>query len=146
NQHEAGVGTIVDRLGPGVADAVGEVVAQALVNVDQQAVVLGVPARSGFEINGDRESADARCKGARRCERAVEILHAGITSGVVEGAVRRRADGWSASYAVLRIGLIDVEETPKVHATDVQAADADRSFVPRLEFDGGAGLNAVGVL
>src|SRR5262249_46666823 len=54
NQYKAGVGAVVDGLRPGVANAVREVVSQALIHVDEQAIVLRIPTRSCFEVDGDR--------------------------------------------------------------------------------------------
>src|SRR5262249_29991052 len=124
NQYKAGVGAVVDGLRPGVANAVREVVSQALIHVDEQAIVLRIPTRSCFEVDGDRKSANAGRERARDGDGAVDVFQAGLALRIEGG------DGAG------RIRLIDVEKATEVHAANMKAADADRRVVPWLEFDG----------
>jgi len=47
--RKLGLGPSSISLRPSIADAVGEMMGQALVDVDQQAVVLGIPTRRSFK-------------------------------------------------------------------------------------------------
>ena len=134
NQNEAGIGPVVDRFGPGVADAVGEMMGQALVDVDQQAVVLGVPARGGLEINSPpriASSRNARSTNGHWAE--ICILCARVAHRIV---YLHRPRG---------IRLVYIVETSKMDAADMQTADTDRGVPERLELNCHAGLDAIGV-
>src|SRR5712691_654953 len=62
DQHEAGVGAVVDALCQSVTDPVSEIMAQSLVHVEEKTVVDGVPPRGGFKIKGEGEVTNARIK------------------------------------------------------------------------------------
>src|SRR5262249_28771684 len=79
NQDEAGVGAVVDGLGPRVAEAVGEIAGEALVHVDEQAVILGIPSRGGFKVDGKAGIAREWLSGARwRKSAEVRVLGADV--------------------------------------------------------------------
>src|SRR5439155_229543 len=73
DQYEAGVRPIVNGFRAGVADAVREMMRQALVHIDQQPVILGIPTRSCLEVNCDRKSAHAGSKRACLNGRAIDV-------------------------------------------------------------------------
>ena len=43
DKHEAGIGPIIDPLGPGIAQAPAHMISQALIEIHQQAIPLGIP-------------------------------------------------------------------------------------------------------
>src|ERR1700682_5535859 len=139
DQHEAGVGSVVDLFRPGIADPVGKIVREPFVNIDQQSVVLRIPAGSCFKIDRDRKSPHARI------ERANEVAHGikGSPTIVVlfPSAPLRIVKRQSVSRN--RIRLIDVEKASQVHSTNMQPADADRCVFERFELHRQACLDAV---
>src|SRR5260370_21351531 len=132
NQHEAGIWPVVYGLGPGVANPIRELMRQALIHVDQQAVVLRIPARGGFKINGDRRRAHARVERAwHGPDSAIFIFGTRASARVMQSNDLR----W--------IRLVHIEKAAEVHAAHMQPADTDRGVRPRIEFQGYAGLHAV---
>src|SRR5262249_2042333 len=134
NQYKAGVWPIVNGLGPRVANAVGKVVSETLVDVDEQAIVLRVPAGSRFKVDGNWKRTHAGGKRANDGYGAIDVLWYRGPMGIKGGNL---AGG---------IGMVHVEEAAEGHATNMQAADANGRVVPRFKFDGGAGLDSVRVL
>src|SRR6266576_1556417 len=107
---------------------------QALGQIDQQAVILGIPARSCLEVNCNRESAHAGSKRACLNGRAIDVF-------LPTAALRAKSGhlgGW--------VRLIHVKEATEMDAADVETADAYCCIGERIEFDCSAGLNAIRVL
>ncbi len=59
NEHEAGIGTIVDAFRPGITQTPSPVMGRPFVKVHQQTVPLGIPFGVGLEVYPERESPDA---------------------------------------------------------------------------------------
>src|SRR4029077_10563024 len=112
DQYEAGIWPIVNGFRPGVADAVREMMRQALGHIDQQAIILGIPARSCLEINCNRKSAHAGSKRACRNGRAIDVF-------LSTAALRVKS-----SHLGGRVRLIYVKEATEMDAADVVTADA----------------------
>src|ERR1700676_512558 len=104
DQHETRVWSIVDCLREGVANPEGEIVGQPPVDVEQQAVKDGVPARGGFEIDGDRESSNAGIEDAG-LSRAILVLGPRAAGRIM----KRDLPG--------RVRLVHVVETGEVPAS-----------------------------
>src|SRR5260370_29176242 len=133
DQNEAGIRAVVDSLRPCVTDAIGEMTGEALVDVDQQTVVLRIPTRSCLKVNRDRKGAHARRKGARRNGGAINVLQSAAALRVMDGHLGGR------------IRLVHIIETAEMDAANVQTADAHRRIGERIEFNRSAGLNVVKV-
>ncbi len=111
NQNEAGVRAIVERLRPGVAQAVAEVMCDAFVEIDEQAIELGVPAGIRFEEDEVR---------ARRCEL---LLAPSLSARVVQ-------------ITLESVGrLVDVVEAAQVNAVGAEVAEAQDVVFRGLEFE-----------
>src|SRR5229473_6971917 len=76
DEHEAGVGAIVDALGKRIADSVSEVVTEPLVYTEKKTVVDGVPAGRGFEIDPEWELTDCRRKRTGRNKGTINVFWA----------------------------------------------------------------------
>src|SRR5260370_14943870 len=133
DQNEAGIRAVVDSLRPCVTDAIGEMTGEALVDVDQQTVVLRIPTRSCLKVNRDRKGAHARRKGARRNGGAINVLQSAAALRVMDGHLGGR------------IRLVHIIETAEMDAANVQTADAHRRIREGIKFNRRAGLNAVRV-
>src|SRR6266403_154190 len=139
NQHEAGVGSVIDRFRPGVADPVGKIVGEPFVHIEQQSIVLRIPAGCGLKIDRDRESPYPWIERTRRLDRprydgAILVLGAPVATGIV------------SSYNLLHVRLVDVEKASEMHSANMKPADADRCVFERFELHRQACLDAIGIL
>src|SRR6266403_1119143 len=139
NQHEAGVGSVIDRFRPGVADPVGKIVGEPFVHIEQQSIVLRIPAGCGLKIDRDRESPYPWIERTRRLDRprydgAILVLGAPVATGIV------------SSYNLLHVRLVDVEKASEMHSANMKPADADRCVFERFELHRQACLDAVRIL
>src|SRR6266478_746134 len=133
-QHKAGIRPVVDGLGPGVANAVGKVVCQPPVHIDEQAVILRVPSRCSFKIDCDRKGAHTGREWAGKRVGAIQILRPRAALRIVQSNDRRG------------VWLVHVEEAAEVNPADVQSANAYGRIPQWFKFEGQAGLPPVRVL
>src|SRR5882672_11488773 len=139
NQHEAGVGSVIDRFRPGVADPVGKIVGEPFVHIEQQSIVLRIPAGCGLKIDRDRESPYAWIERTRRLDRprydgAILVLGAPVAMGIV------------SSDNLLHVRLVDVEKASEMHSANMKPADADRCVFERFELHRQACLDPIWIL
>src|SRR6266404_3246897 len=139
NQHEAGVGSVIDRFRPGVADPVSKIVGEPFVHIEQQSVVLRIPAGCGLKIKRDRESPYAWIERTRRLDRprydgTILVLGAPVAMGIV------------SSDNLLHVRLVDVEKASEMHSANMKPADADRCVFERFELHRQACLDAIRIL
>src|SRR5882724_4877531 len=139
DQHETRIGSIVDRFRPGVADPVSKIVGETFVHIDQQPVVLRIPARSSLKIDRDRESPHTWIERTWRLDRprydgTILVLWAPVAMGIV------------SSDNLLHVRLVDVEKASEMHSANMKPADADRCVFERFELYRQACLDAVRIL
>src|SRR6266581_2747009 len=134
DEHEAGVGAIVDALGKRIADSVSEVVTEPFVYTEKKTVVDRVPAGGRFEIDPEWELTDRRRKRTGRNKGTINVFRASASLRVVE----RNGGGG--------VGLVHVEEAAEVNPAHMENAQADRGVRQGFEFDSETRLNTVRIL
>src|SRR6266850_4766496 len=142
NQHEAGVGSVIDRFRPGVADPVGKIVGEPFVHTEQQSIVLRIPAGCGLKIDRDRRSLHPRI------ERANEVAHGikGNPAIIVLLPLSPLRIVKRQSVASNRIRLVYIEEASQMHSANMKSADADRYIFEWFELHRQACLDTVRIL
>src|SRR6266571_42946 len=123
DEHEAGVGAIVDALGKRIADSVSEVVTEPFVYTEKKTVVDRVTAGGRFEIDPEWELTDRRRKRTGRNKGTINVFRASASLRVVE----RNGGGG--------VGLVHVEEAAEVNPAHMENAQADRGVRQGFEFD-----------
>ena len=148
NEHEAGVGSVVNALGPGITDPPSYVVGEAFVEVDQKSIPNRIPFGISLEVHCETQKACGNCTpGKYRASHpgrnhrrkagkigAIHILESQVAAGIVEGELPSR------------IRLIHIEETSQVNAAHMQTGNVEDCVLERLEFDSQAYLCSVGRL
>src|SRR5882724_8653824 len=113
NQHKAWIGSVIDRFRPGVADPVGKIVREPFVHIDQQSVVLRIPAGCGLKVDGDRKGANSGREWTRSSVRTIKVFYGRATLRVVKDA-EWRSSGSSTHSRIARVRLVDIEKAPQM--------------------------------